>query len=708
MVKSERAGESLWIARSGAMLMWAVIIFAAPSFAQEIFIGPKFDPVPIGVKIDRGSTPRAIAVEDLIERRRFLGASISPDGGYFSYAVVQAKIEGDSYSTALMLAKVDQPSRVRVLGSAGRPRWNYVGEYFPEPPQWSPDGKFVAYTVQIRGARQIWRWSVDGGSGEQLTRSALDVFDYRWLPDGSGMIYSTRSHRPNTDEPRDESPVLYKDTTMGWNGPPILDRAQVSSPEIKLWIYRLEDRSSRAATENEIKIYGNEFRSPFQPGAGKDLRLSPDGRVRVELESEGNDKKYTSIANRLVFKDALSGKILVKSETLRTRPTVVGWKPESRTALVSWSPAFGVRGLYEVSAEDGRLRPALPGFSEFLTDCTFTQNVDKALCSHESSVKLPGLTLLDLREHTARTLVDLNPEFRAMRLGKSTPISWTNRYGDEKQGWVILPVDYREGKRYPALITPYHFPGSFLNGLGDEFPLQVFADNGFVVICVHTPPERRRDQGFENALLDFESPASSFEALIKLLAEQTLIDPQRVGIMGLSYGAELTEYAISHSDAFAAAASSTAGGHDPGKIYTLDKMARDSYYGPKIGLPGWWEGDVYAKRWAHYSTLLNAANIRSPWLVQAADQELVRAVPIFNRMDELGKAFEMWAYPDEMHIKNHPRNQSIAQARYLDWFNFWLQGKEDPNPVKQEQYQRWRAMREKLKAGKLEETPNDR
>jgi hypothetical protein len=32
-------------------------------------------------------------------------------------------------------------------------------------------------------------------------------------------------------------------------------------------------------------------------------------------------------------------------------------------------------------------------------------------------------------------------------------------------------------------------------------------------------------------------------------------------------------------------------------------------------------------------------------------------------------------------------------VRNIDWFRFWLQGYEDPNPVKKQQYAHWREMR---------------
>jgi hypothetical protein len=57
---------------------------------------------------------------------------------------------------------------------------------------------------------------------------------------------------------------------------------------------------------------------------------------------------------------------------------------------------------------------------------------------------------------------------------------------------------------------------------------------------------------------------------------------------------------------------------------------------------------------------------------------------------------EWYVYLNEGHVKFQPRTKYLVYQRNLDWMNFWLQDKEDPDPNKQEQYKRWRAMREEF------------
>ena len=49
--------------------------------------------------------------------------------------------------------------------------------------------------------------------------------------------------------------------------------------------------------------------------------------------------------------------------------------------------------------------------------------------------------------------------------------------------------------------------------------------------------------------------------------------------------------------------------------------------------------------------------------------------------------------PDGTHVLEKPWDRMISQQGNVDWFCFWLEGKEDPDPGKTEKYERWRELR---------------
>jgi hypothetical protein len=59
----------------------------------------------------------------------------------------------------------------------------------------------------------------------------------------------------------------------------------------------------------------------------------------------------------------------------------------------------------------------------------------------------------------------------------------------------------------------------------------------------------------------------------------------------------------------------------------------------------------------------------------------------------------MYVFPYEAHNKFQPRHKLAVYERNVDWFRFWLQGYEDPNPKKTGQYRIWREMKRAAKRG---------
>ena len=111
------------------------------------------------------------------------------------------------------------------------------------------------------------------------------------------------------------------------------------------------------------------------------------------------------------------------------------------------------------------------------------------------------------------------------------------------------------------------------------------------------------------------------------------------------------------------------------------------------GLDGWPEGKSSTK-WRRISTVLNADRIEAPLLVNAADTEYLSGLAQLAAMHALAKPVEVFVYPNESHVKNQPTHRYEIYERNLDWFKFWFQRKEDPNPEKKEQYERWHKLRE--------------
>ena len=285
----------------------------------------------------------------------------------------------------------------------------------------------------------------------------------------------------------------------------------------------------------------------------------------------------------------------------------------------------------------------------------------------------------------------MNPELQNIQLSPARRIDFSNKYGDHFWGHLVLPPNHEPGRRYPLIITTYADSDEFLRGgVGDEYPIQVFAANGFAVLDFNSGKFRNKPGDFESAVLMLQSPMEGMAAAVEKLADMGIVDPARVGITGLSFGAALVDYGISHTNLFHAAIESGGGAWDPFGYFLGSDEIR-AYYFSMYGL-GPPEGESAAK-WQRISTSLNVQRILSPLLINAADSEYIGDMQLITTLRESKKPVEMFIYADELHEKNQPKHRYEIYERNVDWFNFWLKDKEDRDPAKAEQYTRWRELR---------------
>ena len=141
------------------------------------------------------------------------------------------------------------------------------------------------------------------------------------------------------------------------------------------------------------------------------------------------------------------------------------------------------------------------------------------------------------------------------------------------------------------------------------------------------------------------------EASIAKLADMGIIDRSRVAITGLSHGAEMVDYAISHTSVFRAAIASGPGWDPIG--YDLMTDLYRAYMSDTYSLE-WPDGDSRG-RWQRVSAALNARRVITPLLINAADDEYTWLMQWVTALRELKKPVEMFIYPNELHEKNQPK-----------------------------------------------------
>lgn len=288
-------------------------------------------------------------------------------------------------------------------------------------------------------------------------------------------------------------------------------------------------------------------------------------------------------------------------------------------------------------------------------------------------------------------IVDLNPQFASLSFGKVEDLRWSDAAAHEFRGGLYLPANYQPGKRYPLVIQThgYHSHEFWIDGpYTTAFAAQPLASKGIAVLQLPELAAGTSAEGDQNMRV--------VESAIDFLDRKGMIDRARVGLIGFSRTCYHVKYALTQSKIHFAAASVT-DGVDAGYLqYAI--FANESPYNAAdaetlVGGSPFGEGlSLWLKKSPGF--LLN--RVDTPILVQAIGPgSLLGEWEWFSGLTRLDRAVDFLYIPAGTHILEKPWDRMASQQTNVDWFSFWLKGDEDADPVKAEQYMRWRKLREK-------------
>jgi len=701
--------------RRGVSVLFFVLSSAILSTGAQNFDVVGFDSTPVRIPSIKKGESRPVTSMDLLEIRDQMGVSISPDGKYVAFVAAQAVYETNSYRSGMYIVGTASGSTPICLGTAGAPRWTDINYLLPDPPQWSPDSKYVTYLAQMDKAakRQVWRWSVEGGHPIQLTDVPGDVQSYYWTPDRSNLVVTLEKPRDPTEIQRlSEDGIEYDGGFNATRGRPVVSEVLASKPtELETWIHTVSTGEERKAAKGGADLLGrwaSDIGEEYYDGTTfvghhlLDAKVSPDGsRVAYRyLVDPGGTKVFYELFSKPVRGgtpvDVAPGVYFVGD---------YWWAADSSRIYYSQNLGDGrPNKLMAVSAEGGTPEQVF-GSSDSLYSCSPDRGFKYMACARENRATPAQVALVNLAAGSVRMLVDLNPEFANLELGSITRLDGVNRYGDHWWAHLVKPLNYEPGKKYPLIVTTYR-TSEFLRGAsGDENPIHVYAAHGFAVLSfdMGLGIYDNKPGDFQRFLSWFESEEASIEMAIEKASEMGIADSTNVGLTGFSRGTEIVAYAITHTKLFRAV-SGAAGDGSPYFYYMAPRRVQDNF--SKDGVGGWPEGRSKAN-WKLMAPELNADRIDAPVLNNDPDSEFLPDLALYTSLRELGKPVQLFIYPNELHRVNQPKHRYQIYERNLDWFRFWLKNEEDPDPAKAEQYARWRELRkmQQQSEGKTQITP---
>ena len=283
--------------------------------------------------------------------------------------------------------------------------------------------------------------------------------------------------------------------------------------------------------------------------------------------------------------------------------------------------------------------------------------------------------------------VTLNEQLRGIASAKRVLVDYWGMDGQPLKALLALPIGYEPGKRYPTVVWVYggsvieDTAYSFLDK-NDPHPLNLnlIPAHGFALLIPSmplAPPEQPSDP-----LIDL--PKGVMGA-IDAAVQADIVDPDRIGVMGQSYGGYSTYGLVSFTTRFKAAVA-LAGLDDLISLYGV--LPADIRYGQtahqeghQFGLAESGQWRMGAAPWQDLGRYLRNSpyflvdRVETPLMIIHGDMDYVpmeQAEEFFSALNRMGKRATLVRYWGEGHVIYSPPNVADMWRRVLDWFDEYL------------------------------------
>ncbi|MDP3749278.1 MAG: Atxe2 family lasso peptide isopeptidase [Phenylobacterium sp.] len=670
-----------------------------------------------------------MGTDDLLRLRDFGGLSVSPDGRWLAFSLRQARPERDDYVVRWFVAPTSGASLPSPLDvSGGDPIQSYVfglprADILSAPAKWSPDGRWFAFRRRAGTRIELWVGEPRSRHAKRVADGVSQVTGFAWSRDGvlvfrTGLNHDLYRRNLEIEAQRgwllDSRMPLSAARTPEPTEPDCLGASPDPACDVRTFAADIKG-GARPATEAEIAALAEELdpgsRVPgaFRGKTGAVGRPRSDGAIAWAENADPDKETGFAPLRRIATNAAGARRCDARDCTGSIRS--VGWArggasiwflkreggagradgaPRDEAALYEWRPSSeGVRQVLRTT--------------DLIDDCHVRGAV--AYCGRETVTRPRHIVAVKLDTGEVRTLYDANPTFTAKAFPKVRKLMLSDFEGNPAFAHVVYPYDYRPGRAYPLVVVQYISKGFLRGGTGSEYPIYPLAAEGFIVLSVDRPEpwDRMRRLSLREVersrlggdLRDRRSVLGVIEQAIDALVAEGLVDDRRLAITGLSSGAEIVHYALQHSRRFAAGIASS-GIHDQTFLAIVPEGAdrtrlMEAFSSETIIPPE--DNPIAQLSWSRMPERL-----KTPLLINAGQHEVMIGFEGIEALRHAKRPVEMRVFPDELHVKYHPRSLAGVYANNMEWLKFWLMGYEDPNPELSEQYRRWRDMKARLEA----------
>src|SRR5579871_912305 len=483
---------------------------------------------------------RAMTFDDLMAMQRVSEPQISPDGREVVYTVGTADMDANRVARNIWLAATAPGSQPRQLTDSGHDM----------RPQWSPDGKLIAFLSSREGGNQIYVMPAKGGAPKKVSSISTGADNERWSSDGKWLAF-TSSVYPDCpddacnrarDEAKDKSKIrariydhllfrhwlhwsegkrshLFLVAAGGGSAIDLTPHADYDvppdergdandiafSPDGKeICFTAVTDRPEAISTNGDLFLVptagGEPKRITTNPGFDGHPAYSPDGRW-IAYHSQ-KTSEYESDRWRLMLYDRARGGSTEVAESFDRSVDEILWARDSKNIFFTAENEV-YQPVYEVAAAPG----SAP--REILKD-SFNQAISisadgATLAFARSSLVAPdevftahsdGSAVQQLSQHNAARLASLD-------LNAPEPFWFEGAEGARIEGMLIRPPHFDPAKKYPLLLLIHGGPqGAWSDAWGYRWDEELFASPGYVAVAINPHGSTGYGQKFTDSIRD--------------------------------------------------------------------------------------------------------------------------------------------------------------------------------------------------------------
>lgn len=659
---------------------------------------------------------QALTPKDQFALHTITDARLSPDGQKVVYVVQEYDLDQDKSMTSLWLLRLGEDQQPFKLTSHTTDTW----------PRWAPDSQRIAFVSRREEKAALYVINVCGGEAEKVVSDHAPSSSPLWSPDGRSIAFKAIvDPTPGPRYPGEPEGLMQKATDKAdKNGEKRQDKVHVITDInyradgrgltydqfAQLFVLSLDTRVCSQLTKSHHRI--GDFvwsqsgaallylRENYQPktadytnticqldlgsqavcelfdfdGSLNRLDLSPAGRWLLLAGVDNSCPRGTGEAMIWAI-DLLAERPLDFAHAInltagQSASCLDAHWDQTGTNVYFLRHWHGASGLWQLPFSDGQLGEAM---RLRITDLATISNFDLAqdqliFVAHNFT----NPTQLYLRTAgDAKQLTQLDEGFwREHALCPAEKFSYQGADGWPMEGWLVRPLSHEVGRRYPTVLSVHGGPtGAYSDSF--QFPFQLLAQQGFVV--VFTNPRGSVTYGTEFAQGCVNDLGGKDYQDIMLGLDQTVamgvVDPERVGITGWSYGGFMTCWTVTQTNRFRAAVA----GAVISNWHTLYGCSDSHGYAE-----GLWSGTAFDEedKYMAHSPIHYVHQVETPIMLLHGEADIRcpinQSEQFFTALRRLGKETVFVRYPGQFHGFTKPSFILDRWSRTVSWFKHYL------------------------------------